>query len=249
MPSTSQELRRADVKAAYEDSCGRWPEQYDAVLEADPEFMEAFRRLAALPAAGGHLEPKVRELLGVAASASVAHLHAPAVQMHVRTALAHGASVEEVLAVLECASVLGIHTCTMAVPLLVDEDGREDPRRELTEREDAVRERFQQGRGFWPEPFEDMVRLDAGFVDAYRDYSSVPRRKGHLDAKLRELVYIAIDANATHLYEFGTRMHIQNALRAGATPAEILDVLRLAVQVGFHSCTMALPLLEELTAA
>jgi alkylhydroperoxidase/carboxymuconolactone decarboxylase family protein YurZ len=243
-------MSSADVKAAWEESCGSWPELYDAVLEADPQFTEAFRRLVALPASAEHLEPKVREFVGIAVNASASHLYAPALRMHIRAALTRGATTDEILAVLECVSVLGIHTCTMAMPLLVDEAGREDPPRELTEREGAVRERFQQGRGFWPSSFEDMVRLDADFLEAYRGYSTVPRNKGHLDAKTREFIYIAIDANATHLYEPGTRLHIQNALRAGATSQEVLEVLRLVVQVGIYSCTMALPLLlEELSAA
>jgi alkylhydroperoxidase/carboxymuconolactone decarboxylase family protein YurZ len=248
MSTTSEDIRRADVKAAYEESCGSWPELYDAVLAADPAWMEAVRRLVALPA-GGLIEPKVREFIGIAVNASTAHLYAGALRMHVRDAFAHGATLDEVLSVLECASVLGIHTCTMAMPQLVDAAGREQPPRELTEHERAVRERFQQGRGMWPEFFEDMVRLDADFVDAYRGYSTVPWHKGHLDAKTRELIYIAIDANTTHLYETGTRLHVQNALKAGASVQEILDVLRLVVQVGLHAATMALPQLAQLTAA
>ena len=38
------------------------------------------------------------------------------------------------------------------------------------------------------------------------------------------MIYIAIDASTTHMYEPGLKVHIRNALKYGATKAEIMEV-------------------------
>jgi alkylhydroperoxidase/carboxymuconolactone decarboxylase family protein YurZ len=247
LSTTSDRDRRGAVKAALTTNAGPWPDLYEPLLEADPTFVEAWRKLIELAARDGGLDPKTRELICVAVCASASHLHEPGLRMHVRNALALGAERAELLEVLEQVTVLGVHTCTMAMPMLAEQTASGRSSRDLTEREEEVRERFQQGRGFWPDFFEDMVRLDAGFVDAYRRFSTASRRRGTIAPKVRELIYLAIDANVTHLYEEGTRLHVRNALREGATEGELLDVLRTVVRIGLHSCTMALPHLLELT--
>ena len=45
---------------------------------------------------------------------------------------------------------------------------------------------------------------------------------------MREFIYIAIDGAVSHLYESGLRRHIEDALRAGATKEEVLQVIMLA---------------------
>ena len=47
-----------------------------------------------------------------------------------------------------------------------------------------------------------------------------------------ELISIAFDASITHMYAPGTRRHIKGALKAGATPEEIMAVLQLCVSMG-----------------
>lgn len=56
---------------------------------------------------------------------------------------------------------------------------------------------------------------------------------------------IAIDASYTHLYGSGTRQHIDNAMRAGATLEEIAAVLKLCVIQGVQACNFAVPILAE----
>ena len=67
---------------------------------------------------------------------------------------------------------------------------------------------------------------------------------------MKELIYIAIDAATTHLYEPGLRQHMRNALNYGATKEEIMEVLELVSVLGIHACTLGVPvLIEELAAA
>jgi alkylhydroperoxidase/carboxymuconolactone decarboxylase family protein YurZ len=66
-----------------------------------------------------------------------------------------------------------------------------------------------------------------------------------LEPKVRELIYVAIDAATTHLHAAGTRIHIRNALALGATKEEILEVLELITVLGIHSLTLGLPVLLD----
>lgn len=54
----------------------------------------------------------------MAFDASATHLYQPGLKLHMRNALRHGATAEEIMEVLEIASVVGIHAATTAAPLL-----------------------------------------------------------------------------------------------------------------------------------
>jgi len=117
---------------------------------------------------------------------------------------------------------------------------------ELTERQKQLRERFIKDRGYWSErAWDPVLRLDPDFFEAYLNFSSVPWRTGVLPPKVKELIYIAIDASTTHLYVPGLRQHIANALKYGASKEEIMEVLELVSVLGIHTCTSGVPVLME----
>lgn len=121
---------------------------------------------------------------------------------------------------------------------------------ELSERQKRLREEFVDARGFWNEFWDSLLALDEDFFEAYLNFSSVPWKSGPLEPKVKEFVYIAVDAAATHLYEPGIRQHIKQALALGATSAEIMEVLELTATLGIHACNIGVPILvEELEAA
>jgi alkylhydroperoxidase/carboxymuconolactone decarboxylase family protein YurZ len=66
---------------------------------------------------------------------------------------------------------------------------------------------------------------------------------------MKELVYCAFDAAATHLYISGLKLHMKNALGYGATPQEILEVLEIATLLSLHTVHVAAPIVVELTSA
>lgn len=115
----------------------------------------------------------------------------------------------------------------------------------LTARQEEIRQEFIRVRGTWSDTWEGVLRLDPEFLKAYLDFSAVPWRKNHLDDKVKEFVYIAIDANATHMYLPGVRQHIGAALRLGATPQEIMEVLELSATLGIHAMNIGVPILAE----
>ena len=100
-------------------------------------------------------------------------------------------------------------------------------------------------RGDWNPLWEQFRELDPDFLEAYLAFRSVPQSGGPLEQKHKELILIAINAATTHLYAPGVRRHIQNALKAGATMAEILETIQLTTVMGIHSCNLAIPILME----
>jgi alkylhydroperoxidase/carboxymuconolactone decarboxylase family protein YurZ len=134
------------------------------------------------------------------------------------------------------------------VPVLIEELGDGMP--ELTPEQEERKAEFLRRRGYWNPFWEGLLALDTDFFNAYLEFSGVPWRKGTLSPRERELIYIAIDAATTHLYEPGLRQHIQNALGHGASREEIMEVYELTSVLGIHTCTLGVPvLLEELQTA
>ncbi len=113
------------------------------------------------------------------------------------------------------------------------------------ERRQRLKEEFTSARGYWSELWDDVLALDADFFEAYMRFSSVPWKGGPLLPKVKEFVYIAIDVSTTHLYAPGTRIHIRNALRHGATAKEVMEVFELTSLIGLQSCAFGAPFLVE----
>ena len=100
---------------------GSWNEGWNELAALDPVWTEKFVDMALTPWVSGVLEPKVVEFLAIAVDAACTHMYAPGVRRHIRKALELGATQQEILAVLQCVSVLGIHSCALGVPILVEE--------------------------------------------------------------------------------------------------------------------------------
>jgi len=100
-------------------------------------------------------------------------------------------------------------------------------------------------KGDWNPLWEKFAELDPEFLEAYLAFRTVPQSNGPLPQKTKELILIAINAATTHLYAPGVRRHIQNALKAGATQAEILETIQLTTVMGIHSCNLAIPILMD----
>jgi AhpD family alkylhydroperoxidase len=100
-------------------------------------------------------------------------------------------------------------------------------------------------RGDWNPLWDTLREWDPAFMEAYLAFRSVPHRNGPLPPKVKELVMIAINVATTHMYGAGVRRHMQNALKAGATREEILEVIQLTTVLGIHACNLGVPILAE----
>lgn len=103
----------------------------------------------------------------------------------------------------------------------------------------------QRQTGDWNPIWDQMAEMDPDYLEAFLAFRAVPQTQGPLPQKTKELVMIAINAATTHLWAPGVRRHMQNALREGATSAEILEVLQLTSIMGVHSMTLGVPILAE----
>lgn len=104
-------------------------------------------------------------------------------------------------------------------------------------------------RGDWNPLWDQLREMDPEFMEAYLAFRSVPHRNGPLPPKFKELVLVAINAATTHLYAPGVRRHLQNAMKLGATPQEVLEVIQLTTVMGIHACNLAVPILCDEMAA
>ena len=105
-------------------------------------------------------------------------------------------------------------------------------------------------RGYWHPFHEGLLQMSPEFLRAYLDFVAAPWKSGHLEPKVREFVYIAIDGSVTHLYERGLRRHIENALSLGATQEEVLQVIELTCSMGHNTHELGMSvLLDEMKQA
>ncbi|MDH6146748.1 MULTISPECIES: carboxymuconolactone decarboxylase family protein [Paraburkholderia] len=100
---------------------GNWNPAWDAIAQLDPVWAEKFMAMGMHPVISGVLEPKVFEFLAIAVDASCTHMYAPGTRRHIRKAIELGATQQEIAAVLQAVSVLGIHSSSLGAPILLEE--------------------------------------------------------------------------------------------------------------------------------
>jgi alkylhydroperoxidase/carboxymuconolactone decarboxylase family protein YurZ len=198
------------------------------------------------PWTSGVLPHKIIELISLAVNAACTNLNPEGTRRHIRGALDAGATREEVLFVLKCASVLSLHSCSLGAPILMQEAKAQNvqltPRAktEPTPAVDAMRK-----IGQWNTAWDPFFELDPVWTDQFMAVGAGIYASGILGPKEIELLSIALDASYTHMYEPGTRRHIKAALALGVTMEEIMEVLKLCVVQGVQACNLAVPILVE----
>lgn len=154
-------------------------EGWASLLRLDPVFFSASLSLAAVPRQKSHLSRKDQALIGLAVDCAATHLYQPGVRAHIVAAAKEGATVDEVLEVIELSSTLGIHACNIGVPLLVEvlrEEGKytDEISRPFDDNQERLKREFTKKRGYWHTFWEDFLRLDPEFFEAYLEFSGVP---------------------------------------------------------------------------
>jgi len=108
-------------------AAGEWNPKWDPFYDLDPAWTEAFMAMGTKPMLADVLDPKVVEFIAIAVDASCTHMYAPGVRRHIRKALDLGATLQEITAVLQLTSVLGIHTMSLGAPILLEELAAREP--------------------------------------------------------------------------------------------------------------------------
>ena len=105
---------------------GDWNPVWNQLREIDPDFLEAYLAFRSVPQRQGPLPQKYKELVLVAINAATTHLYGPGVRRHIRNALDAGATRDEILETIQLTTVMGIHSCNLAVPILMEEVSNKD---------------------------------------------------------------------------------------------------------------------------
>jgi alkylhydroperoxidase/carboxymuconolactone decarboxylase family protein YurZ len=235
------------IKDDYLRIFGTWGEPWETVLQVDPAFVKAYLGMQQVPFRKNHLSDRFKALCQIAVVSAATHLYVPGIRPAIRRALDLGATAHEIVEVFELISTVGIHTMNIGVPLLVEvmvERGRTGPA-PLSEYQEQQKAEFTENRGYWHSFFDELLELDPELFAAYTEFSSVPWRTGPLTPAEKELIYIAYDIAATHLYVPGSKLHMRNALNHGATVEQILEVMEISTMLGIHTFETAGPILAE----
>jgi alkylhydroperoxidase/carboxymuconolactone decarboxylase family protein YurZ len=222
---------------------GPWDSALDQLRVWDPAWAQTCERMTTNPWRSGVLSKKLIELIAVGLNAACTDLNEDGTRRHIRRALDAGATRDEILFVLKCASVMSIHSCSLGAPILLEEAkaaGRQ-PISKVAAATPACDK--MKAIGQWNVAWDPFYSLDPAWTDEFMATGAGIYGSGVLPPKEVELLSIAFDASFTHMYAPGTRRHIRNALKAGASVEEIMEVLKLCVVQGVQACNLAVPIL------
>ena len=231
-------------------AAGRWSRTLELLQELDPQWTEAYAKMATNPWTGGVLPAKDVALIALGLSAAITNLDATAFRRNVRASLSAGANREEILEVLKMAAILALHSMSLGAPILIEEakaagkpltpSGDKPP----TPSCDKMKE-----IGQWNAAWDPFAELDPLWTEEFIGAGAGFYTNGVLTPKFVELISIAFDASITHMYAPGTRRHIKAALAMGASAAEIMCVLKICVSLGANALDMAVPIVAYEAAA
>jgi len=224
---------------------GPWDSAVDQLREWDPKWADTCVTMTTNPWTSGVLSRKFSDLVSLAVNVACTNLNREGTRRHIRAALAVGATRDEILMVIQMASVMSIHSCSLGAPILIEEAtaaGKMPPPKqgEATPACDKMKE-----IGQWNQAWDPFFQLDPLWTDQFMATGAGIYGSGVFTPKEIELISIAFDASFTHMYAPGTRRHIKGALAAGASATEIMDVLKLCVVQGVQASNLGIPILDE----
>jgi alkylhydroperoxidase/carboxymuconolactone decarboxylase family protein YurZ len=229
---------------------GPWDSALSQLQQWDPQWADTCARMATNPWTTGILPRKFVELVSVGLNAACTNLNPDGTRRHIRAALQSGATREEIVFVLKCASVMSLHSCSLGAPLLVEEAAAAGAQGAPTPEAETPAADKMKALGVWNTAWDPIFDIDPVWTDEFMATGLGIYASGLMSPKEIELLSIALDASYTHMYAPGTRRHIKGALQAGATVQEIMEVLKLCVAHGVQACNLGVPILaEELEAA
>lgn len=246
--------RQQEIKAEFQRRRGYWAPDWELILGLDPDFLAAYTDVSAYAVEHGGLDLRTRELIYVATCASVTHQHPIGIRVHGRNALRAGATPQQLLAVLELVSTLGVATVHLAVEELEKAvpgtvDRLAESNGTTAERVNQIVRRFAEVYAASADDLVPVIRSVPEFYSAVLEMAAIPRgASSPLSAKEVALISFAVNALVTHLDEKALRRDIQTAQAAGVTPAELLDVCLQIAGIGVHAITVGVPILAELIA-
>ncbi len=109
------------LKQQFTETRGYWHDFWNEMLELDPEMFAAYTEFSSVPWRTGVLTPAEKELIYISYDIAATHLYVPGTKLHIRNALNHGATAEQILEVMEISSMLGLDAIATAVQIMLEE--------------------------------------------------------------------------------------------------------------------------------
>ena len=241
----ARKLEASTAPAVQPQEPGPWDAALIQLSEWDPAWAAICVKMTTNPWIDDVLSRKFVELVGVGLNAACTNLNPDGTRRHIRAALKAGASREEILFVLKCASVMSIHSCSLGAPILLEEAKIAGVKPAAKGAAPTPACDKMKAVGQWNQAWDPFLELDPAWTDQFMATAVGIYGSGVLTTKEIELLCIAFDASYTHMYAPGTRRHIKAALKAGATMEEIMEVLKLCVVQGVQACNLGVPILAE----
>src|SRR3974390_1346634 len=224
---------------------GPWDASISKLGDWDPKWAEACVKMSTNPWTASPLPRKLVELISLGINPPCTNLNTDGTRRHIRAALDAGATRDEILFFLKCASVMSIHSCSLGAPILLEEAKAAGVQAAPKTSSPTPAVDKMKAIGQWNDAWNPFFELDPVWTDEFMATGAGIYGSGVMSAKEVELASIAFDASFTHMYAPGTRRHIKNALKAGATMEEIMEVLKLCVAQGVQACNLGVPILAE----
>ncbi|MBE9606860.1 carboxymuconolactone decarboxylase family protein [Acetobacteraceae bacterium H6797] len=119
----------------------------------------------------------------------------------------------------------------------------------LTPEQEEMKAAYLKARGYWKPWTEGLLRLSPNFLETYARYGGYPAANGPLSPVMVELIYVALDGSAAHIFESGLKLHMGIALTRGATPLQLIEALHLGTAQGLDGVAVGVDILAEELAA
>lgn len=222
---------------------GYWHDFHEGLLEHDPDFLAAYVDFVSRPWLTGHLPGKTREFIYIAVDASAAHMYERGMRRHMEFAVEQGATIGELLEVVQIATSLGGESAIMGVELLCEElaEAGRAPEMPAGDSHRRLKEDVSDRLGGWPPYADAFLKLDPDYLRIHAAFAGKKADNRHLDAKTREFISIAVNLSPATLNRDAVRRGMRAALAHGATEGELLEVIQLASAISIHSCTIGVP--------
>ena len=239
--------------SASQQAVSPWAAALNTLREWDPAWAEQAVKMTTNPWTDGVLPVKFVELCSVGLNAAHTNTNPEGTRRHIRAALAAGASRQEILFVIKCASVLSIHSVGFNAPLVIQEasvgslEDSGEVRKKRLEKVGKATPAVEKMKaiGHWSEEWDSILFLDPVWTDQYMAMVTALYAESPLPPKELELLLIAFDGAYVQMYGPRLRRHIKNAFKAGARVEEIMEVLKLGVVQGVQACNLGVTLLAE----
>lgn len=232
---------RDSFRQAYVAARGYWAPFNDGLLEHSPEWLRTYLAYSSTPARVGPLSPRMRELIYVAVDGSTTHLFMAGFEIHARIALSVGCTVDELVEVMQIATMQGVDSVALGMDVLAEEmtaagcTPPEDPAAE------ALLDRYAKLFGDRPRWLAMSAHLSPEWGEALVTLLETGEQDSRLSQLERTLIRLALASSPTHLNANAVRVETRRALALGGSPEEIAQVFQLVAHLGIHACSDGIP--------